>query len=431
MHPLLQYRWHKLSSQIHRMRVLLHAQGFRALWVRLGQRDKPTPIADSPHPRANHGRQGNGPGILIIDSAPPRPDRDSGSLRAFNLMQALRGLDYQIDFLPEDRADAGAYTDALAAMGVGTPLTGASTSPLRWVMQAHRKYQTVVIARYHLASYWIPVLRNLAPDIRIVLDTVDLHYLREQREAELRHNKGLLRTSRATRKRELHAIRGADITWVVSPVEKEILVGSIPGIRVEVVPNLHHAKTEMPGHGERTGMIFVGGGRHPPNTDAVEWLLTEIFPRIRKRLPDCVLHLVGEGLENRIHVSPHAKFGVIFHGFVPNLDGLLASSRLGLAPLRFGAGVKGKVNQYMSHGLPTVATNCAAEGMHLVDGHDVVVADDPDLFADAAVRLHEDPVAWRSLSRNGLSNVQQHFSFDSARTALASTFGSAQEIPHK
>ena len=423
MHPLLHHRWHKLSSQIHRLRVLLHAQGLSALLARLGQQDNAGPFAEPfPRPSAQADRQAGGPRILIIDSSTPRPDRDSGSLRASNLMQVLRELGYGIDFLPEDGIDAGAYTVALHAMGVNTLLAQEASPPIRWLMREHQRYQAVIIARYHLASYWIPSLRHIAPDMKIVLDTVDLHYLREKREAELHGNQGLLRASKATRKRELHAIRSADVTWVVSPAEKEMLSADIPGSNVEVVPNLHQAKAEVPGYAERTGMIFVGGGRHPPNVDAVNWLLADIFPRIRKRLPGCVLHLVGEGLESRVQPRKHEHDGVIFHGFVPELDGLLGSTRLGLAPLRFGAGVKGKVNQYMAHGLPTIATSCAAEGMHLLDGEDVMIASDADHFTDAAVTLYEDPDAWHTLSCNGLSNIEKYFSFESARKALFATF---------
>ena len=113
-----------------------------------------------------------------------------------------------------------------------------------------------------------------------------------------------------------------------------------------------------------------------------------------------------------------AGAGVQIHGRVADLDPWMAGCRIALAPLRYGAGVKGKVNMAMSHGLPVVATTLAAEGMQLVDGRDVLLADDADTFAAAVLRLHEDEALWLRLSDGGLANVREHFSFDAAREAL-------------
>jgi glycosyltransferase involved in cell wall biosynthesis len=114
--------------------------------------------------------------------------------------------------------------------------------------------------------------------------------------------------------------------------------------------------------------------------------------------------------------------GVVFDGFVEDLTPFLDGCRLSVAPLRYGAGVKGKVNQAMSHGQPVVATSIAVEGLHAEPGEDVLVADDPADFADAVVRLYEDPELWLRLSRGGLDNVRRHFSRDAARRAITELF---------
>ena len=110
--------------------------------------------------------------------------------------------------------------------------------------------------------------------------------------------------------------------------------------------------------------------------------------------------------------------GIRFHGHVPDLGPLLASARISVAPLRYGAGVKGKVNQALAHGLPVVATTCAVEGMHLVNGQDVLVADDAEAFADAVLQLHDDAALWSTLSEGGLENTRRHFSPDVVRAPL-------------
>ena len=106
------------------------------------------------------------------------------------------------------------------------------------------------------------------------------------------------------------------------------------------------------------------------------------------------------------------------HGHVPDLDPYMDGARLAVAPLRYGAGVKGKVNLSMAHGQPVVATACAVEGMHLRDGEDVLVADDPDAFAGAVLRAYDDAALWQHLADNGLRNVQAHFSLDAARDVV-------------
>lgn len=422
MHPFLSYHWHRLSTNLHRARVRIHSDGYRAIASRLLDRGKPGGIPPAtPEPLALTTTDGQ-PRLLVVDSTTPRTDRDSGSLRAFNLMRLLREEGYAVDFLPDDRIDAGRYTADLRGIGVRVHCGQQAVSHPRWFSRQHQHYDAIVIARYHLAACWIPMVRRITPGMRIVFDTVDLHHLREQREAELQANDRLMRASMATRKRELGVISRADVTWVVSPVEREKIWRHLPAARIEIVPNLHLPGPQVHDYGNRHGMLFVGGGRHPPNVDAVRWLLKEIFPLIRKRLPACTLHIVGEGLETMLADTRGMRDGVVFHGHVPDLAPLLAGSRVGLAPLRFGAGVKGKVNQYMAHGLPTVATACASEGMHLVDGRDVAVANDVDAFAAMAVELHEDPGLWARLSDYGLANVRNHFSFDAAREAVVSTF---------
>jgi glycosyltransferase involved in cell wall biosynthesis len=138
---------------------------------------------------------------------------------------------------------------------------------------------------------------------------------------------------------------------------------------------------------------------------------------VREKLPGVELHLVGGDAPEEVQAMG-TREGVHFHGYVPDLVPLLQSSRVALAPLRYGAGVKGKVNQALSHGLPVVATPCAVEGMHLDDGVDVLVGTDARSFADAVVRLYGDPALWERLADGGLENTRRHFSTDSVRPTL-------------
>ena len=165
----------------------------------------------------------------------------------------------------------------------------------------------------------------------------------------------------------------------------------------------------------------MGGFRHPPNADAMLWFGREIFPRIRARLPDVRLHCIGAEPPTEVRALQEIP-GVTVHGHVPDLAPYMDGVRVAIAPLRFGAGVKGKVNLSMAHGQPVVATPCAVEGMHLMDGHDVLVAEGADAFADAVVRLYGDASLWHRLSTNGRENIRKHFSLDAARNAVRRIF---------
>ncbi|MDH5822214.1 glycosyltransferase [Luteimonas sp. RD2P54] len=426
MLPDPRYHWRRLGSRLHRLRLAVHARGWRGALARLAERP-PAPADPAapgrPEPAAPLPAAGDGRRVLLVDVSTPRPDRDSGSLRAFNLMRVLAESGDRVEFLPDDRVDAGAYTDALRLLGVVVH-TGAGAYP-HWFARHLRGFDVLVVSRYHLAEFLVPLARRIAPGTRIVLDTVDLHHLRERREADLGGDRRLRRLAAITRRRELRAVAEADVTWVVSPVEAALLREALPQARVEVLPNLHQVEETPAGFAEREGLLFVGGARHPPNVDALRWLLAEIFPLVRARLPDCALHVVGDGLAAAVAGLPLPP-GVRLHGHVPDLSPLLRRCRVGLAPLRFGAGVKGKINLCMAAGMPVVATACAAEGMHARDGVELLVADAAAAFAEAVARLHGDEALWTRLARAGTDNVRNHFSFDSARATIAASFPTAR-----
>jgi glycosyltransferase involved in cell wall biosynthesis len=206
------------------------------------------------------------------------------------------------------------------------------------------------------------------------------------------------------------------VTVVVSPVEQALLKLEHPAARVEVLSNVHEVAGRRRGFDERRDLYFVGGFQHPPNVDAVLWFVREVWPRVAAALPDARFHVVGSRTPDAIAALAGER--VVICGQVSDMTPFLDGCRLTVAPLRYGAGVKGKVNHAMAHGQPVVATTIAVEGMHARPGEDVLVADDAAAFAAAVVRAYSDPALWLELSDGGLANVRRHFSFDTARAAL-------------
>jgi glycosyltransferase involved in cell wall biosynthesis len=215
-------------------------------------------------------------------------------------------------------------------------------------------------------------------------------------------------------------VRRADVTWVVSPVERELLACEVPGAIVSLLSNIHTTTAEVAPFAAREGLVFVGGYRHPPNVDAAMWLCSEIRPLLRERLPGVPIYLLGSDPPDAVRAL--ASEGVEVIGYVADLAPWLDRCRIALSPLRYGAGVKGKVNHAMSRGLPVVATRPSVEGMDLRDGEDVLVADTPVEFADAVARLYRDEALWNRLSAGGRANVARHFSPEAATAALERLF---------
>ena len=387
----------------HKWRDALHAQ---------------LPAGTIPTPALLHRDR---PQVLIVDALTPQPDRDSGSLRLVNLMRLLVAEGAHVVFLPANRSADGAYTATLQQLGVECWYAPHMPSIPAWLREHGPRFHAAMLSRHYVASEFLPLLRKHAPQARLLFDTVDLHYLRERRAAELSGDAVALRAALRTRTRELGLIADADATLVVSAVERELLAQDAPQATVRVLSNLHELGADGPPCAQRKDLLFVGGFRHPPNVDAVLWFAHDVFPRIRAALPGVQFHCIGGDVPAEVQALADIH-GVHIHGHVPDLHPWLDGCRISVAPLRYGAGVKGKVNQAMAHGLPVVATTPAVEGMHLVDGDDVLVADAADAFAAAVLRLHGDEVLWNRIASNGRDNVARHFSLDAARDTVREMF---------
>jgi len=290
------------------------------------------------------------------------------------------------------------------------------SDPVAWLRARGRQLDVVMLSRHYVAANYVGLVRLYAPQARLIFDTVDLHYLREQRAAELDGSAELAQQATRTRTQELKLMRECDITLVVSAVEKEFLARELPQARIEVLSNVHEVYGRRREYADRRDLVFVGGFQHPPNIDAVLWFVREVFPRIRAQAPTLQMHVIGSKAPRQILELAHD--GVIVHGYVGDIAPFMDGCRLSVAPLRYGAGVKGKVNMAMSYGLPVIATTPAVEGMGVRSGEDAMIADTPEAFAKATLCAYNDAALWTKLSDNGLRNVDRHFSFRAAREAL-------------
>ncbi|WP_240126799.1 glycosyltransferase [Thermomonas alba] len=367
-----------------------------------------------PTPALLHARQ---PQVLVIDANTPRPDHDSGSLRMVELMRLLREEGAHVVFWPANRQADGDYTRALQQLGVECwHAPWAPPLPV-WLRRHGARFASVLASRHYVAAECLPLLRRHAPQARLLFDTVDLHFLREERQARLAGDAAGLRAAERTRRQELALAAAYDCTLVVSPAERALLEAAVPGARIEVLSNLHRVAPPGPGFGQRRDLLFVGGFRHPPNVDAVCWFVREVWPLLHAADPALRFHCIGAEAPPAVQALADVP-GVQVHGHVPDLAPWLARCRIAVAPLRVGAGVKGKITQALMHGLPVVATPLAAEGMALRDGEHVLLAQDAPAFAQAVLRLLHDAALWERLAAHGRALAHRQYSVEAARAPL-------------
>ena len=359
--------------------------------------------------------------ILVIDACALTPDADSGSQRMYNLLHLLARQGAKVTFAAQDLQTYEPYSTRLRIAGIEHLSTPYVSDIAQYLEVNGYIFDVIILSRNHIAQQFMETVRRVAPKAQIVFDTVDLMFLRLERQAAHEASIALKEESVKCRDLELSLCARADIVFVVSPVEATLLEQYIPRRKLFVISNIH---IPNPGHAtfeERGGIVFVGSYQHPPNVDAVDFFFDSILPLVHKRLPKLDIHIVGSSMPKRWQA--HATKHIHLHGHMADLSPLYQQVRIAIAPIRYGAGVKGKINQAMAYGVPVVATTIAVEGMHLVDNKDVLIADSPANFADAIVRMHEDPELWQRVSCKGVDNIERYFSFAAAEKELRNALG--------
>ena len=347
--------------------------------------------------------------ILVIDSYVPLYDRESGCVRLLNILKLLLNLGYSVIFFPDNGYPEQPYTSVLQQLGIEV-IYG---TPQRYNLEEKLiKYLPLIdgvwLCRPELCDKYMDLIR-LKTKAPIIYDTIDLHFLR------LKRQKDYLDTSyqntswswQTYQKLELNYANQAEATVVVTEDEKQVL-SSLGVKNVWVIPNIHEeiSLSEKVAFDQRSGLVFIGSYNHPPNIDAVKWLCLEIMPLVWAFRPDITVNLLGSNLKDEVKELANDK--VIVTGYVPEVEPYFQKSRIFVAPLRFGAGMKGKIGQSLSLGLPTITTKIGAEGMGLIDHQDVLIADTAEEFAQAVIELYDNRELWQKLADNSLETIKRY-----------------------
>lgn len=338
--------------------------------------------------------------VAVFDDSIPAPDRDAGSARMLHILRALSEWSHVVLVTVSKQARPG-YERALWREGIET---APAPDFLRLLRERH--FRAAVLSRPHVAEGLLSSVRRASPRTRVVFDMVDAHSLRLSREHELTGDAEVAREAERYRRIESRLARECDTVWCASSADEEFMRRLSPGVVAEVVPTIHPRRGRGLPFGRREHLLFVGNFRHRPNADAVHFYAREVLPRVRESLPHVELLLVGDNAPEEF--AEYA--GVRVLGYVPDIEPVIASARVSVAPLRFGAGINGKIGEALAHGLPVVTTNIGAAGIGLRDGEEALIADSAEELAAATVRLYTDSSLWRRLSDAGYEHVERHFS---------------------
>jgi O-antigen biosynthesis protein len=357
-------------------------------------------VASGPANLRRAANRHRGPHVLIVDHRVPMWDRDSGSLRMLGMIRSLIALGCRVTFFPDDLGFPLPYGLALQRMGVEVWYRNVDIPGELEAIGAG--LALVITCRPHTTSRWLDLIRERAPSARIVYDTVDLHWLREARRAGIADGSGQMTLGpRAVvlREIELALIRATDATLVVTAEERNQVEADAPGAVVRVVPNVNEVRVDVPPAKGRAGVVFIGGFEHPPNVDAAVRLVRGVMPRVWRELGDVPVTIIGPLAPSEVQALASPLVEVA--GWVADIDPLFDAAMAMVAPLNYGAGLKGKVTQALAAGLPVVTTPIGAEGLDAVDGEQLLIGTDDRELADRVIRVLTDEQLWAALSSAG------------------------------
>ncbi|MHB8084685.1 MAG: FkbM family methyltransferase [Dehalococcoidia bacterium] len=360
--------------------------------------------------------------ILFIDYRVPTWDKDAGSLSIFNYIKLFYELGYKVIFLADSHIKSMPYAAYLQQMGI--EVIYGPFDFTRWIKNYGTYIDLAFIARSPLPLKYLKPLRKYTRS-RILYYNVDLGYLREGRRLEVEKDGAGLQEIKAFKQQEFKIINSVDVTLTPSKAEKEMLLAKLPGKNIDDIPVFIYDdypadKIHVPFE-QRKGLLFLGSYKHAPNVDAILWFVREVFPRVSASIPG--VKLIVAGSDPTPEILALKSPDILVTGHLDDLTPQFSAARTFIAPLRYGAGVKGKILTSLSYGLPVVTTEIGNEGLDLKDGTEALIADDAAAFAEAVIKLYRDRELWQNISAEGLKFVKGNFSRTAALNKLSKIIG--------
>lgn len=346
--------------------------------------------------------------VLFVDHFTPNPDRDAGSVVLLNLMILLRGMGYQPTFIPElNPFSRSHYTKLCQSLGIECLYSPYFLSTEAHLRKSGDRYDLIILFRPDIASKYMDLAKQTCGKAKIFYYPHDLHYLRLERQYNQTRNNIHLHRSQKSRVIELMNSRKADATIVLSPEEELLLRKELPHTSIEVLPLIMSDPKKVGACPLQQNIVFIGNFSHEPNVDAALWFANEIFPLISPRVQEVHFYIVGQNPPENIKKLSSRNISVCEH--ISDLEHFLQSIKVSVVPLRFGAGLKGKIGSALRGGVPVVSTDVGVEGMPVSSGDHLIVASSAGDFADAVVNILCNQKIWQTLRDGGLRFAKEEW----------------------
>ncbi|MBP1934764.1 glycosyltransferase [Ammoniphilus resinae] len=357
--------------------------------------------------------------ILVIDHYVPHFDKDAGSRTTYQYLKMFVDMGLNVKFIGDNFYKHEPYTSDLQQLGVEVLYGNWYASNMRTWLKENGKYiNYTYLNRPHISIKYIDLIREYTPS-KILYYGHDLHYLRELREYELYRNKESLKASNQWKAIEWELFRKSDVVYYPSQVEIDHIEQELPNVVGRAIPAYiyENEKNDVKPIEKRRDLVFVGGFGHKPNTDAVLWFTNDILPIVKEQIPDIKFYIVGSNPPDVIKELESED--IIITGFVSDdqLEELYNNCKIDVVPLRYGAGVKGKVVEALYHRIPIITTSVGAEGLPNIEDY-LVIADNPIEFANQIVKVYTDDSILVRLSQGSKEYVKKYFSPESVLSII-------------
>jgi len=376
--------------------------------------------------------------VLIIGKVWPESQSSAAGTRMMQLIEMLRSAGCEINFA--STAARGNYSEQLEDIGINVFSIEVNHPGFDEFLRT-LKPDIVIFDRFTTEEQFGWRVAEQCPDAIRILDTEDLHCLRAARTKAFKAGYAFSIDNLLTEEiafREIASLLRSDFSIIISDFEMNILTEHL-GIDHSLLlylPLTYNLKSvspekDVPDFDERTGFISIGNFLHEPNVDAVQYLKAEIWPCIRMKLKNAEINIFGAYPSQKILQLHNEKEGFYVKGRAANALEVMKKARVHLAPLRFGAGLKGKIFDAMQTGTPSVTTPIGIEGIsntHFAPGR---IEDDARLFADAAVSLYKNKTQWTTAQQNGFQILTERFDHLQFESALINKIDSVRNTLHK
>lgn len=366
--------------------------------------------------------------ILVIDHFVPHYDKDAGSRSTLMYLKLMLELGYKVQFLGANYFPHQPYTGVLQNMGIEVLVGEHFARNLnRWLQDKAQYINTVYIHRPLIAEMFLPHLRKMQPQPKIVFFGHDLHYLRVGREEDVLETQDPATGAAQWKAREFAIFDQVDTVYYPSSHEVETIRAERPALNVRAIPLYVFDDMIIPEYAPRGArdLLFVGGFNHLPNIDGLHWFVDTVLPILRKHYADLHLHVVGSNPTEAVNALQSEVITV--HGYVSDaeLERLYREVACAVVPLRYGAGVKGKVLEAVQHGVPLVTSSIGAEGLAEA-GEVMFIADEAEKFASCVGQVFDGGEPVHSRLANYHDWLQNRFGRARAEAILLEDFGPAE-----